>query len=570
MITAVPLLPPDEGPCEAEGIDSGRASMLELVVRATAVVVAPFLAFWWRVGLWTLNPLAAPRMIVYDYSTYISGPNFLRTAPLFSIPIGSTPDHIAPVGASLGLTDSTPLLTPLYRVLNAISPNRPTQLVGPILLLAYIGTFICCYKLVRLVAAHWQMTGRDAFIAGLLGASALILNPMYLYRFVHPTLMNHWVVLWPLYTLVRSRLRRDPISRRRLLVALVQLAAASAIQPYFLPMVIVLHAPLFIAVARQRVRYLLAFSAAYVAVTGSISYLLGYVSSGVSRQNEGYGNFAANLTFLIDPSWQSRLLHDIPSLPDSWEGRGYLGAGVLLIGSAAIVALLASAPQRARSTLGWFWPALAGGVLLAVLAVLPVVYLGTWRMVDLRTVLRPIDGVLETFRTNGRLVWVLSWTVGATLVAAIVALRSRVLVFVLLGLCVLVQAHDLTPTPLGQRSAADYGRARDVLLQAKRNGATSVVVMPPSIMTACTSDQIPIDQIDPVILAAAVLRLSVNSGYPGRPVPDYVSQICEAEVSAFDAGERDGDDVYVLNSSRPETATMKCQPISPALVACTT
>ena len=72
-----------------------------------------------------LNPFAAPRMLRYDWVTYISAPNFLRSAPLLTFPLGRTPDYMAPVGSSLGLADASPYMLPVYRLLNVIS--RITQ-----------------------------------------------------------------------------------------------------------------------------------------------------------------------------------------------------------------------------------------------------------------------------------------------------------------------------------------------------------------------------------------------------------------------------------------------------------
>ena len=90
----------------------------------------PTAIYCWRVGAWTLNPLAAPRMLFSDYVTYVVAPSYLRTAPVLSIPIGRLPGYIAPVGSSLGLSDASPILMPVYRLANAISPERPVQLIG--------------------------------------------------------------------------------------------------------------------------------------------------------------------------------------------------------------------------------------------------------------------------------------------------------------------------------------------------------------------------------------------------------------------------------------------------------
>ncbi len=543
-------------------------TVLAWLAHVVPMIAIPFVAFAWRIGLWTLNPLAAPRMAVWDYATYISGPNFLRTAPIFSIPFGSTPDHMAPVGSNLGITDSTPLLTPLYRLLNAIEPDRPTQLIGPILLVAYIGTFLAAYRLVVVLARRLDASdsGWQLHLAGLFGATALLMNPMFLLRFVHPTLTHHWVLLWPLATALDARAKHP--DRRQMLVVLLQIAAASAIQPYFVPMVAVIHAPFVVRALRADVRVGAALTGGYLALVGVVSYLFGYVGSGAATTNEGFGNFSANLAFFFDPAYQSQLLRDIPSLPDSWEGRGYLGAGVLLAAVAGFAVLGATDARRLRALFSAARWALLGGVLLAVYAALPVIYVADKRIVDLSGVLSPFEGILTTFRSNGRFVWLAAWTLGAVVVVAVVLIPSRVVRFMLLGLCVVLQVHDLTPFPVASRSAADYEVAADVLEAMKERGVERVEVMPPSIVHACTSEEIPLDQVGPVILAAAVQRLPINSGYPGRPVAGYEEEICAGQVAAFSGGARDPGTAYILNAARPEVASMTCTPIAPSLVAC--
>src|SRR5262245_26056977 len=130
---------PVEAALEAPAGSPGTAANGALrLVRWAIDLLIPFTVFAMRVGAWTLNPLAAPRLATLDWATYITAPNYLRIAPLFTFPIGETPGYMAPVGSSLGLADATPVLTPVYRLLNAIAPHRPTQLLGPLLLVAYL------------------------------------------------------------------------------------------------------------------------------------------------------------------------------------------------------------------------------------------------------------------------------------------------------------------------------------------------------------------------------------------------------------------------------------------------
>ena len=94
-------------------------------------LLVPFGLFGGVLDFRVLNPLSAARMMTtIDWTTYIVSPNYLRGGPLLSLPIGQIPKYVAPVGTALAHTDTVPLLTPLYRLLLAIYPDRPIQLLS--------------------------------------------------------------------------------------------------------------------------------------------------------------------------------------------------------------------------------------------------------------------------------------------------------------------------------------------------------------------------------------------------------------------------------------------------------
>ena len=185
----------------------GRVRGRRWIIFAGIDLLVPFAVFAARVGTWTLNPFAAPRMLRYDWVTYISAPNFLRSAPLLTFPLGRTPDYMAPVGSSLGLADASPFMLPLYRLLNVISPDHPTQILGLLVLASYVLTYYWSVKFLRraYVALRGQapslLVDVEIRVAGVL----LLLLPVFTSRISHVALTQQWILVAALYCAVFCR-----------------------------------------------------------------------------------------------------------------------------------------------------------------------------------------------------------------------------------------------------------------------------------------------------------------------------------------------------------------------------
>jgi hypothetical protein len=77
------------------------------------------------------------------------------------------------------------------------------------------------------------------------------------------------------------------------------------------------------------------------------------------------------------------------------------------------------------------------------------------------------------------------------------------------------------------------------------------------------------ERLGDVLLASAVLRLPVNSGYTARLVPDFLAINCRAQPAAFAAGDYDPRVVYVLPSSGTSVpAGLACTQITREMFGC--
>jgi hypothetical protein len=561
--------PTDAPPSESDGSPDEVTSIgrrrQRRVLRWGVDLLIPFAVFAVRVGTWTLNPLAAPRLANLDWATYITAPNYLRIAPLFSFPIGETPGYMAPVGSSLGLADATPVLTPVYRLLNAIAPHRPTQLLGPLLLLAYLLTFYWSVKFLRRAYVAWRGT-RPSLLVEVevrVAAALLLVLPVFTSRIAHTALTQQWILIAALYCAIFCA---QPSTRNDRYVAAVCIGAA-VLHPYYVLPVVVISAPYLVRRLRDRWQRGLVLGAGIGFGILAVSLFLGFLSFDASASNEGFGNYASDLAFLVNPHGTSDWLEAFAYAPDTWEGIGFLGVGVLGLAAVAIVAF-ATRRLRVRPSPPVVLTTLMC-VALALFATWPTVHIAGHEVVDLAGTPVSLDFIGNILRTNGRFVWSLTWLVALGACAAVISARwTSVVGLTLVAAAAVVQFADATEFRFVERSEADYNQVSGVI--RRQTGITSIEIQPPWIQYECVSPDIPFEDVAVIMLAGATWRAPINSGFPGRPSDDFYADICVAQTSEFAAGRYETDVLYVVNAANSATAQLRCEPLIRALVACRT
>jgi hypothetical protein len=518
-----------------------------------------------RIGAWTLDPRAAPRMLSNDYVTYIVAPNYLRSAPVLSIPIGRVPGYLAPVGSSLGLSDASPILTPVYRLANALSPDRPVQLLGWQLVVAYVLMFVVGVAFLQRMRTAIGGAATDvlSMVETRVVAAMLLFVPFFQSGLAHVALMQQWLIVAALYlALFRADANR---ANTRLGVGVVLLTAL--VHPYLLPPVVVIGVPYLVRLARARWSEACVAGLVMVAGIGVAGVLMGYIGGGPTIANGGYGTYSADLAFLVSTEGTSRSLQALPFAPaDTIEGLGFVGLGAICLVIAAVTAAVMG--QRLDRTLRrrLAWLLVATGA-LAVFATFPVVHLAGRELVDLTHTPFSLTFVGDVFRSNGRFVWALGYLVVLASAGFVLAIPSRARLLVLVP-AVVLQAVDVVPYVIPRTDPAPYEQAVGVLRDEQSRAATSVQVMPPWIQYECVPPEIDYADLAPVLLAASVTGLPVNSGYPARPSDAFATRICADESAEFVRGDLRPDVVYVVNAAAALPPELACRPLSGALVAC--
>lgn len=377
-----------------------------------------------------------------DILQHYTGWLFYRESPL-AFPLGIAEGVNWPYGCAVSYTDSIPLFAILFRLIEPLLPAT-SQYFGWFTLLCYMAQGACAALLLDLFC--------DRVFPVLCGTVLFVCSPILLERsFRHTALAAHFLILAALYLYFLDR----KTGFRYRWGYLVLLGLATAIHPYFLPMVFaILFADLLqhAVEARQWLRPL-GFLAAGFGVVLAVGYAIGIFSASSSSIATGYGYFCMNLNSLFCPVspggyvW-SRTLTQRPQGLGSADGFNYLGLGVLI----ALV----------PCGLVWLWQRRWAGVkaflrrhgaLLGVCACLTAFAISTTVLYCNLVIVQiqlpaPLQTLCSTFRSSGRMFWPCFYLIYLFVFSVAANLRSRRLPWLggaLLAVLVAVQLWDMEP-----------------------------------------------------------------------------------------------------------------------------
>jgi Family of unknown function (DUF6311) len=401
---------------------------------------ATFLA--WLTGTGPLDPTNIDWVMKGDWVPHHFGWHYFRSEP-WHWPPGSVHGYYAPLGTSIGLTDSIPLAAYLLKPLSPLLP-QPFQYLGLWLLL--------CFALQGALGARLIGRYTAAPVVQALGAMLFVLVPTLLARVGHAALCAHWLILWAL--LVASR---QPERRFRPVTWAAFGLTSGMIQPYLAAMVlpILAVAALTATTLRAAPRLLALGSATAATVAGWWLSGLFVLQGEGSLARGGLGYYSMNLLAPISPFGWSAVLPELPIAGDgqAYEGFQYLGLGVLLLVVAAgVIAWRRPRPSQATAAAPLWTPAMIGTCLLmAAFALSPTITFGRTVIVDLNG---PWSAPLAVFRSSGRFFWPLAYLTLTWAVVTVATRLPRALAVALVGAAVVVQAVDLHAIHADRRSVA--------------------------------------------------------------------------------------------------------------------
>jgi hypothetical protein len=472
-----------------------------------------------------------------DYALHFLGWHLYRYGP-WTLPLGATPLLIAPIGSSIGLTDSIPIAGIPLKVLHPFLPP----------IFQFIGLWlVLCVALQGFFGVLLMRLATPKVSLQLLGAVLIILSPPLFYRINHAALTAHWLVLAALWLILR---RDRDVPSLRLAAAWSSLCGvAAATQPYIHWMIIVLmaaaHARQFI-VSPRRVLAIAASGASAIAVSWLALWQSGslMVRARDGLEIGGFGEWSTNLLTFIMPTEAWTLLYPGPfryEHREQYEGYAYLGLGMLMLVLIVAVARLRSIRSLTLSRDTWrHLPFVAALVFLTAMALGPKVTAGAS---TLFTYDMSWWGPLRIFRTSGRMIWPLYYAtvVGVLFVVTRFAHRRA------LACCaaaIAVQAVDLAGMARYVGDVRSFG-FRDPLVSAFWNNVAPqydhLVMVPPSFCTREAS----VDYI-PFALRAGLHGLSINNGNTARFDVRRARAYCDEIRREVDGGAAADRALYIV------------------------
>lgn len=505
----------------------------------TAPIVAALLgvaAIVWAAGFRMLDPGEIGWVMHGDWQIHFLGWQFFRHEP-WHWPPGALRGFLEPIGTSLGYTDSIPLVAFALKPFASVLPN-PLQ---------YLWVwFLLCFALQGFFGALVVSTWTRHVALQVLGGALFVLFPTLVSRIAHPALCAHWLILWALWLNWRS----DAPARMALGQHVTLGVTAGLVHPYLAVMALALLAAraarLWLIDHLRFARAMAPMGAALLAVVAGwwTSGLLSFAAAGdVAAES---GRFSMNLLAIVNPGPRAYFLPGIKvvSLDQFGEGFQYFGAGVLLLGIAAVAVAVVRRVRPGRSAL----PLICVLAACALYSVLPQVAVGTRVLLDLTD---SVGGLVSIFRSTGRFFWPVGYAVLAVAIGVVVRHAGTRTAAALLTAALVVQLVDLHRWWLemhnGSRTSEFFAwdmplksHEWDELLPRYRHMRLYFPEFCRGAAAAPTA---------PAAYLASLHGLTINDGFAARVLPERQVAACRTFGDDFSRGFLDDRTVYLLHPS---------------------
>jgi hypothetical protein len=282
-------------------------------------------------GLQILDPTNIDWLLsaYHDWGSHYLGWAFYRDEP-WTFPVGEITRYNFPNGTNIGFTDSIPLLAVIFKPFSSILPED-FQYFGFWILSCYFILGIYCFKLFKL----FKVSSLYILIAVLF----IILNPVLIFRSLHPALCAQWVIVASFYYFLISTQsdNADSINKKQILI----FALTALMTPYLTAIIgifnILLPIKSYFLDKSISKKMLFVYPIVSVLSVLTLWYLLGMIGIGESvnlASSDSFNLMSFNLNSFFDSyGYFSKFLPKMGMVSDKqYEGFAYLGLGMIILG----------------------------------------------------------------------------------------------------------------------------------------------------------------------------------------------------------------------------------------------
>lgn len=395
-------------------------------------------------GLKILNPTNTAWMmnVYHDWGQHYLGWATFRSEP-WTYPIGDMHNFNYPAGSNVGFTDTIPLLAIIFKVLSPILPEN----------FQYFGLwFLLCHFLLGFYTIKILRLYNVKTIYVFLAAVFLMLNPVLLYRGMHPALCGHWFLLASLYNYLQKATSDnvDRINRNQIFLLIL----SALVNPYLFLMTVGFNIILpfknfyYDKVISLKKAFLFFLCAIILVVLSWIIVgMVRFDNSGLEVSNS-YGLYSFNLNSFLNAHGFSKFTPQLKLYNEKqYEGYAYLGVGEIIL---LFTALFYSIISMFIFKVNFFKkkilvPLYVLTLLLTLFAITNILTFGNKEIlhIELPEILIKLGNV---FRASGRFIWLLYYLMFLSVLYIFVKIKISDLIKIpILIFIILIQAYDISP-----------------------------------------------------------------------------------------------------------------------------
>ena len=483
-----------------------------------------------------LNPTHYDWLMSYaDCPTEYVSWQFYRNTPWHFPIIGTLEGYDYPTVTGIGLTGAIPLLAIPFKVLSPLLP-LDFQYFGFWFLACYILQAVFSVRLLRGLSNLYNLNITP--LAVVLGATFSILSPALLTRTGHMNLCAQWLILWSFCIYFEPETAKEKFFSFLKIIAITAL-----IHQYLLLMVFGLaFATYWKSEKIGRFSWVLKglMSVAGLALAMLLWYFVGNFNTSTTTMAQiGFGKFSANLNTFFNGQGEQFLMPTLPVNTGQYEGQGYLGGGVLLMGLIVFM-FYVSHIKNIKIVKKSFSPLGFVAVLFTLFAFSHIFTLGNKTIFEANFLLKNtyFDFLSQAFRSSGRFIWTLHYLLMAFFIVGFLKLKlPKTWIISLLSILIFIQIIDVAPMVTREQKYYDFDGYEPSVMTSKTwqhitSEAQRVVMLPPFTLHYKTyEDYIHFARI------AALNHQSITTGYLARPDWQAHERYEKKTFAALDKGE---------------------------------